>query len=121
VINWVSPCLSFFLSASTAATYIFIAPTCTTIIITLQPYALNDENQHFILRFNKISSLHGVWRWKDAQRQGDFMNNLIYTLILTHPKTFTEGHVHILDKYLHWLGVSAKETIYTSTVEVWNV
>jgi hypothetical protein len=52
----------FFLSASTAATYIFIAPTCTTIIITLEPYALNDEIQHFIVRFNKISSLHGVGR-----------------------------------------------------------
>jgi hypothetical protein len=43
---------------------------------------------------------------------------LIYTLKLTHPKTFTEGHVNIFDKYLHWLGVSVKETIYTSTVEL---
>ncbi len=35
MVNWVSSCLSFFLSASTAATYIFPAPTCTTTIITL--------------------------------------------------------------------------------------
>jgi hypothetical protein len=33
----VSPCLSFFLSASTAATNIFIAPTCTATIIPLEP------------------------------------------------------------------------------------
>jgi hypothetical protein len=45
----------FFLSASTAATYVVTAPYCTTIIITLEPCALNVEFQHFILRFNKIS------------------------------------------------------------------
>jgi hypothetical protein len=49
------PPLSFFLSASTAATYIFTAPSCTTTIITLEPCALNAEFQHFIPRFNKIS------------------------------------------------------------------
>jgi hypothetical protein len=38
------PSLSFFLSASTtASTYVFAAPTCTTTIITLQPCALNAE------------------------------------------------------------------------------
>jgi hypothetical protein len=36
----VSSCLSFFLTASTAATYIFTAPNCTTTIITLEPCAL---------------------------------------------------------------------------------
>jgi hypothetical protein len=35
--------------ASTAATYIFIAPTYTSTIITLEPCALNAEFQHFIL------------------------------------------------------------------------
>jgi hypothetical protein len=55
MVNWVSSPLSFFLSASTAPTYIFTAPTCTTAIITLEPCALNAEFQHFILRFNKIS------------------------------------------------------------------
>jgi hypothetical protein len=39
MMNWISPCLSFFLSASTAATYNFIAPTCTTTMITLELYA----------------------------------------------------------------------------------
>jgi hypothetical protein len=33
IVNRVSSCLSFFLSASTAATYIFTAPNCTTTII----------------------------------------------------------------------------------------
>jgi len=51
------PCLSFFLSASTAATKIFTAPTCTATIIPLELCALNAEIQHFILRFNKISLL----------------------------------------------------------------
>ncbi len=37
--------------------YIFTAPTSTTIIVTLEPCALNAEFQHFILRFNKISLL----------------------------------------------------------------
>jgi hypothetical protein len=32
---------SFFLNASTNATYIFIVPTCTTIIIILKPCALD--------------------------------------------------------------------------------
>jgi hypothetical protein len=60
VANWVSSCLSFFLSASAAAAYIFIVPTCTTTIISLEPCAyLNDEFQHFILRFNKMSLLCG--------------------------------------------------------------
>jgi uncharacterized membrane protein len=49
MVNWVSSCLSFFLSASTAATYIFTAPTSTNAIISLEPCALNAEFQHFIL------------------------------------------------------------------------
>ncbi len=42
-VNQVSSCLSFFLSASTAATYIFTAPTCTVTITTLDSSALNAE------------------------------------------------------------------------------
>jgi hypothetical protein len=48
-----------FLSASTAATYIFTATTCTAIINTLEPCALSAEFQHFVLRFNRISLLCG--------------------------------------------------------------
>jgi predicted naringenin-chalcone synthase len=59
VVNWVSPCLSFFFGASTVAAYIFSAPTCNAIIISLEPCALNADFQHFISRFNKISLLYG--------------------------------------------------------------
>jgi hypothetical protein len=82
--HWVSLCLSFFMSASIAVKRIFNAPTCTTSIITLEPYALNSEFQHFIPRFNKISLLC-VYHWKRGQglkagpkrgwRQGDFIDN----------------------------------------------
>jgi hypothetical protein len=51
VVNWVSSCLSFFLSASTAATYIFTAPNYATTVINLGNCALNAEFQHFIVRF----------------------------------------------------------------------
>jgi hypothetical protein len=43
VVNWVSSCLSSFLSASTAVTYIFTTPNCTTTIVSLEPCALNAE------------------------------------------------------------------------------
>ncbi len=59
VINWVSSCLSFFLSAFTAATYIFTAPNCTTTIISLELCALNVDYKHFVLRFIKMSLLCG--------------------------------------------------------------
>jgi len=55
--NWVSSCLSFFLSTSTAATYIFNAPTCTVTIITIKPCPWKAEFQHFIPTFNRISLL----------------------------------------------------------------
>jgi hypothetical protein len=45
------------MSASTAATYIFIAPNCTTTIIGIEPRALNAGFQRFVLRFNKMSLL----------------------------------------------------------------
>jgi hypothetical protein len=47
------------LSASTSATHMFTAPTCTTTIISFEPCALSVEFQHFIPRFNKISLLCG--------------------------------------------------------------
>jgi hypothetical protein len=85
-VNWVSSCLSFFLSASTAATYISTAPTYTTTIITLEPCGLNAEFHHFIPRFNKISLLCG-YHWKrgygakaeeiGGEREGDFTDNSI--------------------------------------------
>ncbi len=82
----VSSPFSIFLSASSAATYISTALTCTTTIISLEPCALNTEFQHFMLRFNKISLLCR-YHWKrgwagkaesiGGEREGDFMNNFI--------------------------------------------
>jgi len=45
MVSWVSSCPSFFLSTSTADTYIFTALTCTTTVISLEPCALNAELQ----------------------------------------------------------------------------
>ncbi len=33
---------------------------------------------------------------------------IILVFTLTHPKTFTQGHVSVFDKYLHWPHVSGK-------------
>jgi hypothetical protein len=69
---------SLFLGASTAATYIFTAFICRTIIIVLEPCALNAEFQHFIPRFNKnfltlrIPLKEGVGGVTD----GDFIDNI---------------------------------------------
>jgi hypothetical protein len=77
VLNWVSSYLSFFLSASTTATYILTARICRTAIVTLKPCALNPEFQHFILRFDKKfpyfvnTTERGDRGWKEAQRQGE--------------------------------------------------
>jgi hypothetical protein len=63
------------MSACTAATYIFTAPTCTT-IITLEPCALNAEFQHFIPRFNKISLLCRPLKERiGGETEGDFKDN----------------------------------------------
>ncbi len=47
--SYILPCLSFFPSGSTAATYIVTATTCTATIISLEPCALIAEIQHFVL------------------------------------------------------------------------
>jgi len=75
VVNRVSSCLSFFLSASTGGTYVFTGPNCSTTIISLEPCALNAEYQHFILRFIKLSlplkeGIGGERRPKDRVKIG---------------------------------------------------
>jgi len=71
----VSSPLSCFFSASSAATYVFTVPTCTTTIITLEPCALNAEFQHFILRFNKFSLLCRLKDGIEGEREDDFTHN----------------------------------------------
>jgi hypothetical protein len=66
------------MSTSTDATGIFTGPpTCITPIITPEPCALNAEFQHFILRFNSFIFADTTERrgWKQAQRQGVFIDN----------------------------------------------
>jgi hypothetical protein len=58
------PCLSFFLSASTAAAYIFTAPTCTATIIHFEPCALNAK-----LGWQLCTSLY----WFCPSRQRDIV------------------------------------------------
>jgi hypothetical protein len=106
VVNWVSSCLSFFLSASAAATYIFTALTCTTTtIISLEPCALDAEFQHFVLRCNisywdlikcpyfADSTERGDRGWKEAQRQGEDRVSLWITLLWDGCRIWLlEGH-----------------------------
>jgi hypothetical protein len=93
VVNWVSSCLSFCMSASTAATYIFTDRNFRTTIIILEPRALNVEFEYFrlscsILYWDLIKCLHfadtterGDRGWKgDSKRgwrQGYFRDNSI--------------------------------------------
>jgi len=64
VVNWGSSCLSFFMSASNAATCIFTASNCTTTsCINCWVSAFHSELHHFIMRFNKMCLLCGYhWR-----------------------------------------------------------
>ncbi len=91
MVNWVSPCLSSFFSASTVAAYIFPAPTCKGTIISLENCELNGEFQHFIPRFNKISLLYG------------YPPGYIYTLQQDKYKCKKLGGVSVNDLHLHWI------------------
>ncbi len=73
---------TFSLSACTAATYIFTAPTCTTTIISLEPCALNAEFQHFIPRVDNFPYFVDTTERGDAkakeiggEMEGDFTDN----------------------------------------------
>jgi hypothetical protein len=90
-------------SASTAATYIFTAPTCTTTIITLEPCALNAEFQHFILRFNKISLLLPIPLKEGigGEREGDFTGNFNAAWIFNSEKSDTEVIKRIIKSQLY--------------------
>jgi len=109
MVNWTSPCLCSFFSASSVAVNIFSAPTCKATIINLEPCALNAEFQHFILRFNKISLLYGYPQrrvWGERRPKDRVTSQIISIFAFTHCKTFTQGCVSAVDKYLHWPPVS---------------
>jgi hypothetical protein len=70
---------------STAATYIFIAPTSRTTIITLEPCALNAEFQHFILDFIKFPYFVDTTERGDrGEREGDITDNFIRLILILH-------------------------------------
>ncbi len=84
------PHLSFFMSASTAATYIFTASTCTTTIIGyLEPCALNAEFSKLSISYPDLIKLpyfadlnqRGDRGWKEAQREGEDRMTLRKTLV----------------------------------------
>jgi hypothetical protein len=86
-LSFILSCLSFSLSASTDATYIFTALTCTINIISLEPCALNAEFHRFILRFNKnfiilwIPVKEGILGESRLPRQGEDKVTLKRSLI----------------------------------------
>ncbi len=103
-LNWISSCFdplfSIFLSAFTAATHNFNAPSLSvqTTIITLEPCALNAEFQHVRpTRFNQLFVLCGLIEGygKEAQRQGEDRVTLMKTLI---PWQFWHWNLEILPK-----------------------
>ncbi len=89
VLNWVSfTPLSFFLSASTAATYIF------TYLYSYYNYSRTLCGvQHFILRYNKVSLLC-IYHWKrwqgvkaegmGGEREGDLTDNYIVSSLFPY-------------------------------------
>ncbi len=82
MVNWVSFRICFFLSAPSDATYIFTGPTCTITIITLEPYLVHLMLSFSISYWELIkfpcfadTTERGDRGWKQAQSQGDFMDN----------------------------------------------
>ncbi len=47
-----------------------------------------------------------VWGERRPKDRVTLQIILVFTLRLTHLKTFTQGHVSVFDKYLHWPCVS---------------
>ncbi len=117
--------------------------------ISFEPCALNVDLQHFLPNFNKISLLYGYpWKkglgWKEAQRQGDFMNNFstytyvpqniytrsckciweIFTLVLCKCKTNMYIHCNMIsvsDLHLHWIYTLYIQLLtVTCTTLVWT-
>jgi hypothetical protein len=96
----------FFFSASIVATYNFTTTTCTTIIISLEPCALNARFQHFIPKFNNFFLFGYYWK-RGLKVKGGPKIGWLYKKF----STYTDFE-SVFDKDLHWLCVSVKN-IYT--------
>jgi len=85
------------------------APTCKATIISLEPFALNADFQHFIPTSNKFHSFMDTPErrvWGERRRKDRVTSQIILIFTLTHLKTSTGGWVSVCDKYLHWPRVS---------------
>ncbi len=128
VVNWVSSCLSFFLSASTAATYIFSALPYTITIISLQPCALNADFEHFLLScsisywdlikcpYFADTTERGDRGWKEVQRQGEdkvtLQITLLYHLEIWIKLVFSALSVWVNDGRIHGNNLNALLAIF---------
>jgi len=59
--------------------------------------------------------------WGERRPKYKVTLQIILVLTLTHPKTFTRGHVNVFDKYLHWFQVSVivkKKKKHYNTINV---
>ncbi len=77
-----------FLSAS------MTAPTCKATIISLEPFALNADFQHFIPTSNKFHYFMDTPErrvWGERRRKDRVTSQIILIFTLTHLKTFTRG------------------------------
>jgi hypothetical protein len=103
VVNWVSSYLSFVLSTSTAATYIFTAPTCRITIVTFKPCALNAYYDLIKFHYFVDTTERGDRGWKQAQRWGEDRVTLQVTLFYQQKKVFlkkiiNDSHKELIEK-----------------------
>jgi hypothetical protein len=116
--------LSFSLSVLFLSAFISARSTCKVTIISLEPCALNADVQS--ISFSDLINFLTLWTpLKDGfggerKLKERVTLRIILVLTLTHPITFTQGHVSVFDKYLHWPCVSVKNIyiciyIYTAT------
>jgi hypothetical protein len=70
------------------------APTCKATIISLEPFALNADSQHFIPTSNKFDYFMDTPErrvWGERRRKDRVTSQIILIFTLTHLKTSTRG------------------------------
>ncbi len=105
--------LLFFLSAS------MTAPTCKATIISLEPFALNADFQHFIPTSNKFHYFMDTLErrvWGERRHKDRVTLQIILILTLRHLKTFTWGVCKCMWQIYKLASCKCKKKyIYTST------
>ncbi len=71
----------------------------------------------YLIKFPYITNIpkRRVWGERRPKNKVILHIILIFTLILTCPKTFMWGHVSVFDKCLHWSCVNIEKHIYIVT------